>query len=334
MSHSNSSLNTFANCMAKYEHCYIKHTPPCKPPSPHLRFGVMAHEVLCKAGLLRDEIRDGVDDQTYYTIIPSDLLYNDLQMEFGIDSWSRYFMPVIKQVEEYEKDLTDDVLKNDEDVQVKREVKLQLTSDQLKELGCYGIKQSLVGVIDLLILGKTSAVIVDYKFSTNRKGQNEFDMNSQLQLYALLVHINYDIPLHNIKIGYIDIPKTCFGKPTLLSNGFLSRAKNQNVSQDMYEKAVIAIHGDHPEYNCKPGGYYYDCWCNMSFNKAAYIDVRYLDLDAYEGIVKDVMNAAKMVDYFVENKLTFLKKYDSYSCKDCDYVNSCKPWTTLGGNDA
>ena len=50
MAHSNSSLNSFANCMAKYEHNYILHTPPCKPISPHLTFGIMAHDCLYKAG--------------------------------------------------------------------------------------------------------------------------------------------------------------------------------------------------------------------------------------------------------------------------------------------
>ena len=61
--------------------------------------------------------------------------------------------------------------------------------------------------------------------------------------------------------------------------------------------------------------------------------IQYLDLDAYEGIVKDVLNAAYMIDFMTEHKLPFLKKYDSYSCKNCDYVDSCKPWTTVGGND-
>ena len=49
--------------MAKYEHNYILHTPPCKPLSPHLPFGTMAHEVLEKAGRLRDEAEDGVVDK-------------------------------------------------------------------------------------------------------------------------------------------------------------------------------------------------------------------------------------------------------------------------------
>jgi hypothetical protein len=317
--------------MAKYEHNYIKHTPPCNPPSVHLRFGAMAHEVLYKAGTLRDEIRDGVDDESYRTIIPSDVLHNDLKNEFGITSWREYFMPVIKKTEEYEHELLKELLGEDDDVRIYREIKLQLTPDQLKQLGYYGIKQPLVGVIDLLIVGKTRATIVDYKFSTSRKGQDDFDMNSQLPLYALLVHMEYDVPLHNIKIGYIDIPKQQFGKPTLLSNGLLSRSKSQNVSQEFYEKAVIAIHGDHPEYNCKPGGFYYDCWCNLAFNSVAYMNVQYLDLDVYRGVTKDVLDAAVMVDYFVEHKLPFLKKYDSYSCKGCDFIDSCKPWTTVGG---
>ena len=332
MAHSNSSLNCFANCMAKYEHAYIKHTKPCNPPSPHLTFGAMAHEVLYKAGLLRDEHRDNVGTDDYKTIIPSEILYDDLKQAFGITSWQNYFLHVIKQVRDYEETLLTNLLDNDDDVRIEREIKLQLTVEQLAELGYYGLKQPLVGVIDLLLVGKNSAVIMDYKFSTSKKGQDEFDMNSQLQLYALMVHILYDIPLHNISVGYIDIPKTEFGKPTLLSNGTLSRSKSQNCTQELYEKAVIAIHGeDHPMYNCKPGGHYYDCWCNLAFNKAAYMTVQYLDLDAYAGITKDVLDAAKMIDFMVENNMSFLKKYDSYSCKGCDYIDSCKPWTTVGG---
>lgn len=331
MAHSNSSLNCFANCMAKYEHTYIKHTPPKGPVSPHLTFGVMAHEVLYKAGCLRDEIRDGVvDTEQYYSIIPSEVLYDDLKKEFNINNWQKYFMPIIKKCEEYENDIVQDMCSDDENVQVEREVKLQLTSEQLKELGYFGINQSLVGVIDLLVVGKKSAIIVDYKFSGNRKTQDDFDMNSQLPLYALLVHINYDIPLHNIRYGYIDIPKQMFGRPVLLSNGTLSRAKSQNVSQELYEKAVEAIHGNDEYYNCKPDGYYYDCWCNLAHNKAAYLSLQYLDMEVYYGIIKDLLEAAKMVDYMKNNKMTFLKKYDSYSCKSCEFVNSCKPWTSVG----
>lgn len=332
MAHSNSSLNCFASCMAKYEHSYIKHTKPCRPPSPHLTFGTMAHEVLEKAGKLRDEIRDGVvDNDAYYSIVPSELLYPELKEEFKITSWKSYFFPVIKEVEKYERDLVNQMLEQHGDAQIEREVKLQLTPEQLRELGYYGITQPLVGVIDLLIYSKDAAYICDYKFSGSRKGQDEFDMNSQLQLYALLVHMNYDVPLHNIKIGYIDIPKQMFGKPMVLSNGTLSRAKSQNVPQDLYEKSVEAVHGDDPYYNCKPGGFYYDIWCNLAFIKAAYMTMQYLDLDAYTGITNDVLVAAAMIEHMKQHNLPFLKKYDSYSCKSCEYVDSCKPWTTLGG---
>ena len=147
----------------------------------------------------------------------------------------------------------------------------------------------------------------------------------------MLVHLNYDIPLHNIKYGYIDIPKQMFGMPTVLSNGTLSRAKSQNVSQEMYEKAVTAIHGDDPYYNCKEGGYYRECWCNLALNKAAYLSLQWLDMDVYEGVTHDLLNAAYMVDYITENKLPFLKKYDAYSCKSCEFVNSCKKWTIVDG---
>lgn len=334
MSHSNSSLNAFSNCMAKYEHNYILHTPPCKPISPHLTFGIMAHDCLYKAGKLRDEADDGVlQPGEYQTVIPSEVLYDDLKNEFGISNWLNYFTPVIKQTAQYERDLVKELIDTQTgNVSVEREIKLQLTVDQLKELGYEGITQPLVGVIDCLMYTKTHAIIIDYKFSSSKKTQDDFDMNSQLPLYALFVHTLYDIPLHNIRYGYIDIPKQMFGMPTVLSNGTLSRAKSQNVSQEMYEKAVIAVHGEDPYYNCKKGGYYYDCYCNLALNKAAYLSIQYLDMEVYANITDDLMKAAKMIDFMIDNKMPFLKKYDSYSCKSCEYLTACKPWLTVNGD--
>ena len=329
MSHSNSSLNTFAYCMAKYEHSYILHTPPCKPPSPHLAFGTMAHDVLHKAGQLRDEANDGVIAKgDYLSVIPSEVLYGDLKDAFGIKNWSQYFTPIIKQIAAYEKELLSGFK---EPYSIEREVKLQLTVEQLQELGIYHIKQPLVGIIDFLAYTKTEAIILDYKFSSSKKTQDDFDMNSQLPLYAMFVHILYDIPLHNIRVGYIDIPKQMFDMPALLTNGTLSRAKSQNVSQEMYEKSVIAVHGDDPYFNCKPGGYYHECWCNLALNKCAYLSIQYLDIDAYAHITHDLLNAAKMIDFMTENKMEFLHKYDAYSCKGCEFLNSCKPWLTVDG---
>lgn len=328
MSHSNSSLNCFANCMAKYKHNYILHTPPCKEPSPHLEFGSMAHEVLYNAGRLRDEAADGVISKgDYMTVIPSEALYGNLKLEFAITSWNAYFEPIIKQISEYEKSLISE-LKGQ--IEIEREIKLQLTVDQLKEYGMPNIKQPIVGIIDLLIHTKTEAIILDYKFSSTKKTQSDFDMNSQLPLYAMFVHLLYDIPLHNIRIGYIDIQKQQFDRPVLLSNGTFSRNKSQNVSQETYEKFVTAVHGDDPYYNCKEGGYYYECWCNLALNKCAYLSIQYLDLEMYEYVINDLLQAASMIDYMTEHDLPFLHKYDSYSCKSCEYIDSCKPWLEVG----
>ena len=333
MSHSNSSLNSFANCMARYEHNYILHTPPCKPVSPHLTFGVMAHDCLYRAGKLRDEYEDGVlEPGDYQQVIPSEVLYGELKDEFGITNWQNYFTPVIKQTAEYERQLVRELIDTQTGyVTVERELKLQLSVDKLKQMGYTNINQPIVGVIDCLMYTKTHAIILDYKFSSSKKTQDDFDMNSQLPLYAFLVHINYDIPLHNIRYGYVDIPKKAFDKPTLLTNGTLSRSKNQNVSQEFYEQCVIAVHGNDPYYNCKEGGYYHDIWNNLALNKAAYLSIQYLDYEVYTGVLEDLLNAAKMIDFMIEHKMPFLKKYDAYSCKSCEYLNSCKPWLTVEG---
>lgn len=335
MSHSNSSLNSFTSCMARYDHCYIRHTPPSKPPSPHLTFGTMAHDVLYKAGILRDNVADGVieDMSEYVQVIPSEVLYHDLKQEFQIKSWQEYFTTVIKEVAKIEKSLVDDMLETSTDgIRIEREVKLQMTPDQMASAGITGLEQPFVGIIDLLILTEDSAIILDYKFSSSRKTQDDFDMNSQLPLYAFFVHCLYDIPLHNIQYGYIDIPKKSFGSPTLLSNGTLSRSKDQNVSQELYEKAVIAIHGpDDPKYNCKPGGHYYDCWCNMALNKPAYLSIQYLDFDVVENVCDDLFKTAQMIDMMKREKMPFLRKFDSYSCAGCEYKDACKPWLTVNG---
>lgn len=320
MSHSNSSINCFTQCMKKYEHCYVLHSPTCKPPSLDLKFGTMAHDVLYKAGRLRD-----YGEETYSTIIPSETLYYDLKLEFGIKNWTQYFVPIVKQIAKYEQELIEEISVH-EDVTIEREIKLELTTDDLKEHFGVAATEPLVGIIDLLLVSKSHATIIDYKFSKNRKGQDDFDLNSQLQIYALLVHILYDVPLHNIRIGYIDIPKQELVAPTVLTNGTLSRSKSQNVSQEFYEQAVIAVHGDDAYYNCKPGGYYYDAWCNMALNKAAYINVQYVDINTYCNTIDEVINIIDTIEMYKLRKLRYISKVDSYSCKNCEYLTSCKSY--------
>ena len=323
MSHSNSSLNCFASCMAKYEQRYILHNEPTKI-SPHLTFGTMAHEVLYNAGMIRDGFRDGVFTEIdYLPVIPSEILHQDLKNEFQITSWQAYFKPIIKKVAEYEQECINEL---DENVQIEREVKLQLTVEQLQQLGYYNIKQPFVGIIDLLIYTPTKAIILDYKFANKKKTQDNFDLDSQLPLYALMVHILYDIPLHNIQYGYIDIPKEMSNMPIILNNGTLSRSKSQNVTQEDYKKAVDAVHEGDSYYNCEPGGYYYDCWCNMAHNKPAYLSKQYLDINIYEHITDMLFKTAGLIDIIIENKLPMVQKFDAYSCQSCEYLDYCKSY--------
>lgn len=324
MSHSNSSLNTFTSCMKKYELSYIQGIRPDKV-SPHLTFGTMAHDVLYKIGTLRDEQRDGIQSDIT-SIIPSELLYEDLKDYFKIPNWYNYFVPVIKQVTKYETDICDKFVKDYGEYEIYRELKLQLTVDDLAKLG-YRTLEPIVGVIDLLIVapGK-GAVILDYKFSSSRKTQDDFDMNSQLPLYSLFVSKLYKVPTREIQYGYIDIPKMSFETPTILSNGTLSRAKSQNCSAEMYEAAVQAIHGDDPYYNCSPGGYYEDCYFNLKNNKAAYLSLQYLDEDTYKNVVNDLLETAELIDTMKAAQLPFCRKFDAYTCKSCDMIRYCKPW--------
>lgn len=323
MSHSNSSLNTYSSCQMKYKLNYIDHVKPPVPTSPHLVFGTMAHDVLYKAGKLRDECNDGVvDKDAYYNIIPSELLYEDLKETFGIKSWHTYFTRVIKQIAQYENDIVKD-MRTHGDLSIERELKMSRTYEFLDE--------PFVGVIDLLIIAKDHAVILDYKFSSGRKTQEDFDMNSQLPLYAKFVHEEYNVPLRNIMYGYIDIPKKDFDNPILLTNGTLSRSKSQNCSAEIYEQFVKAIHGDNdPKYNCNPGGYYYDCYCELKLNKPAYLSLQWLDKDVYENVNESLMETAIEIDRKNKEHRPYLRKFDSYSCKGCDYLTICKPYLGVG----
>ena len=328
MSHSNSSLNCFTSCMKKYELNYINHFQPDKI-SPHLVFGQMAHEVLEKAGRLRDEVEDGVvDREAYYPVIPSEVLYPELKEYFGISNWQTYFLPIIQETANYEEFWKNGIGNSI----VEREVKLQITpADAFKKYNAYSITQPVVGVVDLLIYNqeRTAAVILDYKFSSKRKTQDNFDHDSQLYLYAALVNHTYGIPFNNMHIGYIDIPKESFEKPIVLKNGTLSRSKSQNVSGELYKKAVIAVHGNDPYYNCDAGGYYEDVYNELKNNKAAYMNTRYLDVDTMTHVLDDLFTTAKLIDLMTRNNLPFCRRYDSYSCASCEYLSHCKPWLGL-----
>lgn len=325
MAHSNTSLNTFTNCAKAYEHTYILKTPKDNPDSPHLRIGVIGHEILHDAGVLRDTYDGEFDDQCELAI-PSEVAYPDLKEFFGILSWHEYFHEVLFETYEIETSLCREMT---EPYEILRERKLSRSVQELQQDGFKGVHTPVVGVIDLLILGKTSATIVDYKFSTKPKTQDNFDMDSQLYIYAYLVHKTYNIPLRNIKIGYIDICKKQFGPPKYLQNARLSVDKTQFVLPKVYKEAVLKLHGEDPKYNCEPGGYYYECYMSLQSNRQARENIQQLDIEAMKGIVTDFMEAASLVDKLTENHGPFVKKFDSYSCKNCDYLSHCKPWLNI-----
>ena len=319
-SYSNSSLNCFTSCMKKYQLRYIDGMVP-EVLSPHLVFGDMGHKVLYDAGCIRDEKADYTNEDIL-SCIPGPFDYPELQQEFKIYNWTDYFQYVLKDCWTYE-DSCINMLMSDypnSEIQIHRELKLNcekyLTKDDI-----------LVGVIDLLlIIPDTAAVILDYKFSTSRKTQADFDENSQLVLYAYLVHENYNIPISNIRVGYIDIPKTAFDKPMILKNGTLSRSKSQNVSQDIYKDWVTKVHNNDRYYNCNPGGYYYDIYCELANKKAAYLNVQYIDASVYDHVFFDVLGTIRLINGIKDNDLPFVRKYDSYSCKNCEYKDECKKW--------
>lgn len=324
MSFSNTSLNMYAACQRKYYHNYIAHSPKCKPTPLYFKFGEMAHEVLEKAGLLRDNIESGVED--YSTVIPSEVLYDDLKREFRITNWHSYFTNVCKQVAKYEKQEIEAIaLETSSPIEIQREINLQAD---------IGGSEPLVGIVDLLLMteDKQYATIIDYKFSSTLKTQDDFDMNSQLYIYAFLVNKNFGVPLHNIKIGYIDIVRADFERPIVLSNGQLSRAKSQNTSQEMYIACVKAIWPNEAEELLSPGGYYYDIVQELANRKIAYLNSQWLDIDVYNGVLHDVLNVIldltnKKLSYdLTKDELKFNARYDAYTCKSCEYVDVCKPW--------
>ena len=58
---------------------------------------------------------------------------------------------------------------------------------------------------------------------------------------------------------------------------------------------------------------------------------QWADIEVCDGVIKDLINAAKMIDFMIEHKMPFLKKYDSYSCGSCEYLNTCKYWLNVNG---
>lgn len=308
MAHSQSSVMCYLECQKQYELQYIDRCTPEERFMPHLEFGSMAHKVLEEAGKLRDNLEAGIPD--YDVCIPSELSYPMLKDYFNISSWSRFFIRVCKRVADYERALIENLnKKTSSGLEIFREKKFTIPS---------GYEQPHTGVIDLLLLSndRQYAIIIDYKFSSKVKTQEDFDHNVQLYLYAYFVNKEYGVPLKNIQIGYIDIIKQDSSEPIVLSSGKLSKNKNQNVLYDDYIDKIIELNLDVDEYK--------DFLDELKLRDVAYISLEPIDENNYNILVKSYLEAVDDIEYRKKDKKPFLRKIDAHSCADCRFKEYCR----------
>lgn len=308
MAHSQSSVMCYLECQKQYELQYIDRCTPEERFMPHLEFGSMAHKVLEEAGKLRDNLEAGIPD--YDVCIPSELSYPMLKDYFNISSWSRFFIRVCKRVADYERALIENLnKKTSSGLEIFREKKFTIPS---------GYEQPHTGVIDLLLLSndRRYAIIIDYKFSSKVKTQEDFDHNVQLYLYAYFVNKEYGVPLKNIQIGYIDIIKQGSSEPIVLSSGKLSKNKSQNVLYDDYIDKIIELNLDVDEYK--------DFLDELKLRDVAYISLEPIDENNYNTLVKSYLEAVDDIECRKKDKKPFLRKIDAHSCADCRFKEYCR----------
>lgn len=308
MAHSQSSVGCYLGCQKMYELQYIDKCVPEERFMPHLEFGVMAHKVLEEAGKLRDSIDAGVPD--YEVCIPSELSYPMLKDYFNIMSWQRFFIRVCKRIADYERALIENInKKTNSGIEIFREKKFTIPS---------GYTEPHTGIIDLLFLSndRQHAIIIDYKFSSKVKTQEDFDYNVQLYLYAYFVNKEYGVPLKNIQIGYIDIIKQDSSEPIVLANGKLSKNKSQNVLYDDYIDKIIELNLDVDDYK--------DFLDELKLRDVAYISLENIDDNNYNVLVKSYLEAVDDIEYKKSQKKPFLRKVDAHSCADCRYKEYCR----------
>lgn len=308
MAHSQSSIGCYLACQKMYELQYIDKCPPEEKFMPHLEFGVMAHKVLEDAGRLRDSVEAGVPD--YQVCIPSELAYPMLKDYFNIMSWNRFFIRVCQRIADYEKALIQNMNKQTSSgFEIFREKKFTIPS---------GYQTPHTGIIDLLFLSndKQHAIIIDYKFSSRVKTQEDFDYNVQLYLYAYFVNKEYGVPIKNIQIGYIDIIKQDSSEPVVLASGKLSKNKSQNVLYEDYIDKIIELELDIDEYK--------DFLDELKLRDVAYISLEHIDENNYNVLVKSYLEAVDDLENRVATKKPFLRKIDAHSCAECRFKEYCR----------
>lgn len=236
----------------------------------HTKFGSMGHEAL--------ETR----------VIPDEVLYPELKEEFGITSWESYFTPIFKEIDAYFADYN----------LLHRELKVE--NDIIK------------GVIDCVWQHKETGryLITDYKFSNTDKGQEDVLLDEQMYIYALLFAVANDVPLENVSIGYINIPKKEMDNPRVLKSGQLSKDKAQNVTYEKYVETINKLGLNIADYE--------DFLSEIKDKKLISIQIQPVNTDMALRIMENIDNVVKDMqkDYVLEKC--------SFQCKRCDYVQYCK----------
>lgn len=236
----------------------------------HLQFGSMGHEVL--------ETR----------IIPDEGLYPELKEAFGIDSWENYFTTIFNEL--------DETFKNYEVLHKEYRVETE----------------DIKGVIDVVwrckITGKI--LITDYKFSNKDKGQVDIWLDEQMYIYAAAYASLNNIPLEDIYIGYVNIPKAEMKKPRVLKNGSLSKDKAQNTTYALYMEAITENGLNAEDYE--------DILDEIKDKRLTTVATSNINLEMAQRIMQNIDNTIKDMDKgYVLERCTF-------QCKYCDFLDYCK----------
>lgn len=236
----------------------------------HFQFGTMAHKVM--------ETR----------VIPDETLYPNLKDAFNIKSWNNYFTTILNEL--------DDRMKNYECLY--RELEFEL--------------DNIRGVIDAVWFNKNTKryLITDYKFSNTIKTHTDVLLDEQMYIYAVAFGIKNKIPISNIDIGYINIPKVETSEPRVLRNGTLSKDKSQNTTYDKYLKAIQENKLNVDDYS--------DILEDLKNKKFLQISITRINEDMLMRIMENIDKTIQDM-----NKGYVLEKC-SFMCKRCEYLPYCK----------
>lgn len=249
---------------------YLQYHKGIKFDNIHLQFGSMGHKAL--------ETR----------VIPDELLYPELKEAFGISSWQNYFTPIFKEIDDYFKDY-------------------ELLYSEL------GVENEIIrGVIDCVWKHKTNGryLITDYKFSNTDKGQEDVLLDEQMYIYAVLLAVKLNIPLEQIDIGYINIPKKEMDNPRVLKSGALSKDKAQNVTYDKYVEKINELGLKIEDYE--------DFLSEIQGKKLISIQPQPINIDMALRIMNNIDNVVK------DMQKGYVLEKCSFQCKKCDYIQYCK----------